>query len=144
VISRTKHSGRGHGKKDIFNHLNFFSFLFCNNGSVFSCPVVFNNHQNSELAPQTWITSTDPQYRINAHRRSRYAGEAQVFHVRLSIVSPQIVDMKSLKRENSRILRHGDQLGCSCKLGCLDHIALANLAILGTWDSDVDGDFLVY
>jgi len=49
-----------------------------------------------------------------------------------------------LKCKHSRALRHGNQLGCSCKLGCLDHIAFANLAILGTWDSDVDGDFLLY
>jgi hypothetical protein len=70
--------------------------------------------------------------------------EDPVFHVRLTLVSPQIVDMKSSKRENSRSFRHGNQFRGSRKLGCLDHIALANLAILGTWDSDVDRDFLVY
>jgi hypothetical protein len=46
MISRTMDTGRGYDEKDIFDHLNFFSFLYSNNSVVFSFPVALINSQN--------------------------------------------------------------------------------------------------
>lgn len=83
--------------------------------------------------------ATEHQDKIAVSRKAE-GSDWGGFNTARTVVSQVIC----LKCEHSRALRHGNQLGCSCKLGCLDHVALANLAILGTWDSDVDRDFLLY
>ena len=47
-----------------------------------------------------------------------------------------------LKCENFSIFRQFNEFGCSGKLSCLNNIIFANLAILGTGNSNIYGNLI--